>query len=66
VTAVEKLEREIATLSHSELATLRAWFSEFDAESWDRQIEDDAEAGRLDALAEAALTEHRTGGTRPL
>jgi len=66
MTTVEKLEREISTLSPAEMVALRSWFAAFDAEVWDRQIEDDANAGRLDALAEAALTEHRAGGTRPL
>jgi hypothetical protein len=37
-----------------------------DADSWDRQLEADAAAGRLDALAEEALSEHRAGRTRSL
>jgi hypothetical protein len=66
MTAVERLEREIAGLSTVDLAALRAWFAIFDAETWDRQFEHDVEAGRLDALAEAALAEHQAGGTRAL
>jgi len=31
-----------------------------------QEIETDAEAGRLDSLAEEALAEHRAGKTRPL
>ena len=49
-----ELENTVASLSFDELAQFRAWFAEYDAEAWDQQIEADA-AGRLDALADAAL-----------
>ena len=52
---VKTIEREIEELSSKELATLRKWFSEFDAEAWERQIEEDAKAGKLDSLADAAI-----------
>lgn len=52
---VEKIEREIEGFSPEELAAFRKWFREFDAEAWDRQIEEDIQAGKLNALAEAAL-----------
>lgn len=63
---IEKLEQEIQALSPDELAKLREWFLEFDWQVWDRQLETDAESGRLDELAEEALRDHRSGGTRPL
>lgn len=66
MTHVEKLEREIAALSESELAALRRWFIEFDAAAWDRQIEADAAAGALDRLADEALAEHRAGRSRAM
>jgi hypothetical protein len=34
-------------------------------EDWDRQIEEDILAGRLDQLANAAIAEHRAGNSRP-
>ena len=34
-------------------------------DAWDRQIEADAKAGKLDRLAEEALEEFRAGKTRP-
>ena len=39
----------------------RTWFAEFDASAWDRQMEDDVAAGRLDALADEALNDLRAG-----
>ena len=60
---VEILEREITSLSPEELAELRRWFAEFDAQAWDRQFEADVKAGRLDALADNALRAHAAGKT---
>ncbi len=58
---VESIETQIQELSPDELATLREWFAEYDAEAWDRQFEADVEAGKLDALAERALRDHLAG-----
>jgi hypothetical protein len=58
---VEKIEREIQGFSPSELAKFRQWFQEFDAEAWDRQIEEDIRAGKLDGLANAALQAFDSG-----
>jgi hypothetical protein len=58
---VESLEKRISALSAEELAEFRQWFAEFDAAAWDRQIERDAKAGKLDALADEALRDHAAG-----
>jgi hypothetical protein len=56
---VEEIEQAIEKLSAEELAEIRAWL-------WDRDIERDAVAGRLDHLAEEALSEYRSGQARRL
>jgi len=61
---IEKIGRQIREFSPSELAAFREWFHDFDAEAWDRQIEEDVQAGKLDALAEAALKTLECGGLR--
>ena len=66
MTRMEKLEREIQKLSPEELADLRDWFRKYDAEAWDRQIEEDIRGGRLDGLAEQALAAHKAGRTKEL
>ena len=63
---IENLEKQIRELSDQELAALRQWFAEYDAEKWDRQLEADVKAGKLDTLAEQALREHAEGRTKPL
>ena len=40
--------------------------SRIDGEAWDRQIEADSAAGRLDALMEESMAEHQAGESRGL
>jgi hypothetical protein len=63
---IEKIEQEVQALSPEELAQFRAWFLEYDWAAWDRQIEHDSQAGRLDDLAAKALRDHAAGRSRPL
>jgi hypothetical protein len=58
---VEEIERAIRQLPPGDLAAFRAWFAEFDAEAWDRDWEEDIQAGRLDDLADEALNDLREG-----
>ena len=58
---VKELEKEVASLSREELVRFRAWFDEFDAQTRDRQIEADANSGKLDKLAEQAITDFKSG-----
>jgi hypothetical protein len=66
MTKVEQIEKEVQSLTAEELAAFRAWFAEFDWEIWDRQIEADAAAGRLDQFAAEALAENERGETTEL
>ncbi len=63
---LEAIEQQVAELDPVELAQFREWFIEFEATAWDIQIERDAIAGKLDALAQKALNDHRAGRTTPL
>jgi hypothetical protein len=58
MTTLKTAENAVAQLSPAELAQFRQWFAEFDGEIWDDQIESDAAAGKLDALAAEALAEY--------
>ena len=64
MTKLEALEEQIKKLSPGELAQLREWLLERDAEEWDRQIERDAASGKLDKLFEKSVADHRTGKSR--
>ncbi len=66
MTKLEKLEREIKELHREELANLRDWFRKYDADEWDRQIEEDIHRGRLNTLAEDAVADYKAGRTKEL
>lgn len=66
MSTVDEIERAVTDLSPEDLSQFRAWFLEYDAQVWDRQIEEDVAAGRLDDFAEEALADYRAGRTRPL
>jgi hypothetical protein len=63
---LNEIERAVQELSPKQLAQFRAWFAEFDWAAWDRELEDDVSAGRLDSLTEEALANFRAGRTSPL
>lgn len=56
---VEEIENEVAQLSPGKLKEFRAWYEQFDSDCWDKQIEDDIKIGKLNALAEAAIADHK-------
>ena len=63
---IELLEQHIAELDDTSFSKLRDWFIEYDQTRWDKKIEADSSAGKLDFLINAALAEHQAGTTRDL
>ncbi len=63
---LEDIERAVSEPPQEQLARFRAWFEEFEATRFDQRIERDAKAGRLDLLAEQALSDFRVGCIREL
>jgi hypothetical protein len=63
---VQSITSAIAKLPPDQVAQIRAWLNEQAETEWDAQIERDERAGKLDALADRALAEHRAGLTKPL
>jgi hypothetical protein len=66
MTKIEAIEKEIQQLSEEDLSLFRKWFAEFDFALWDRQIERDSRAGKLDALINEARRDHGAGKTKKL
>ncbi|GAB4479840.1 MAG: hypothetical protein OHK0031_00560 [Anaerolineales bacterium] len=63
---VQEIQQAIFNLSPKDLSALRRWFEEFDARLWDEQLEQDAQSGKLEKIAERALEEYRAGNAKPL
>ena len=66
MTQLERIQDEIEALSHKDYVRLRKWFAEKDWEEWDKQIETDANSGRLDFLVEEAMAEKAKGNLKEL
>ena len=61
MSSLNEIEDAVLRLTPAELDAFRAWFAEFDAAAWDRPMEDDVAAGRLDPFADEALEDFRAG-----
>lgn len=61
-----EIEKAIVQLPTAELNQLADWFAEYRAQQWDRQIEQDVKAGRLEALANKAKADFDAGRCKPL
>jgi hypothetical protein len=58
--SITEIKIAVKQLSQNELAEFVEWLDEFQESLWDRQIEEDLKAGKLDPLirqAEAAFSE---------
>ncbi|VAW95450.1 hypothetical protein MNBD_GAMMA23-1009 [hydrothermal vent metagenome] len=63
---IEEIEKDIEKLTKTELKAFRRWFVDFDAQIWDKQIQEDADKGKLDDLANEAIKEFRTGKAKEI
>ena len=54
---IAKIKKEIEQLPKQEYVNLRQWFAEKDWETWDKQIIEDSNSGKLDFIAKEALRE---------
>ena len=64
--SVKEIEIAITRLPITDFAELMAWLDHYHAEVWDKQIEKDLEAGRLDALLAEVDREYEAGLGQPL
>lgn len=64
--SLDELETGVAQLPAGDLAAFARWFEEFLADAWDRQIETDALAGKLDRAAGQADADFDAGRCTPL
>ncbi|HLX62083.1 MAG TPA: hypothetical protein VKX17_12445 [Planctomycetota bacterium] len=58
---VQEIEEAIVKLAPPDLAKLREWFAELDADDVDRRLEEMVKSGHFDALAEQALKDLKAG-----
>jgi hypothetical protein len=63
MTTLKEIETAIERLPREEFLELTDWVSARSGDEWDRQIEEDMKAGRLNQLAFAAREEFLAGET---
>jgi hypothetical protein len=66
MTKLEKLEDEISALPPEDVRALGEWLDELREQLWDRQIERDAQSGKLDKLIAEAKADIAAGRVKPL
>jgi len=64
--SVEELRSAVARRADDDRDEFSRWFEEFLADQWDRQIEADIQAGRLDQVARRADDDFEAGRSTPL
>ena len=63
---LEIIESQVERLDDKAFAAFRAWFIDYENARWDKQIEADSKAGRLDSLIGEAVAEYKVGKSTPL
>ena len=57
MTKLQLIKAEIEALTSDEFIYLKNWINEFEAQQWEKQIEQDSNTGKLDFLIEETLLE---------
>jgi hypothetical protein len=63
---LHELENAVTQLPGEDLAIFARWFEEYLADEWDRRIEADIHAGRLDKAGQRADADFEAGHCKPL
>ena len=61
-----EIEAAITKLPPKQVGELMAWLADYHHDVCDKQIEDDLEAGRLDAVLAEVDKDHQAGSAKPL
>lgn len=56
-----EVERAVAKFSPEDFEAFRSWFADFEMSQWDKEIEEDSKAGRLDGMLNKAMENYRAG-----
>ena len=64
--SIEELQTAVSDLPVDEFTKFSQWFEEYLAERWDRKIEADILAGRLDAAGQKADEDFEAGRRTPV
>jgi len=63
---VKEIEKSIQQLSAEDFNSLMFWISEYRNEKWDKEIEEDYKAGKLNRLIDSAIADIDSGNVKAL
>jgi len=66
MSTVAEIENALQALPPAEARKVAGWLQRYLDEKWDRQIDADIAAGKLDQLAEKAVGDYRASRVKPL
>jgi hypothetical protein len=66
MTPVQQIASQITALPEPDMRQFRKWFDQFDAQNWEKAIDNDVVSGKLDSLAAEALAQYSAGKCKPL
>ena len=66
MSTVTEIENALQALPLAEARKVAGWLQQYLDGKWDRQIDADIAAGKLDRLAEKAVEDYRAGRVKPL
>jgi hypothetical protein len=66
MSTIEEIKSAIFHLSRKDLESFRDWFYKYEAEAWDKELEEDIQAGKLNAFAERATKDFEEGRSTDL
>jgi hypothetical protein len=66
IVSLNELETAVTKLAAEDLTAFARWFEEYLADAWDRRIEADTQAGRLDEAGRRADVDFEAGRCKPL
>jgi len=61
MSTIEEIESAVSLLAPSDYEKFSQWLSDYHNRMWDKEMEQDAQAGRLDTLAKEALDDLKNG-----
>ena len=64
--SIKEIEAAITKLPPTQLDELIIWLADYHQQVWDKQIEDDLESGRLDAVLAEVDKDYQAGLAKPL
>ncbi len=66
MSTVEEFESALSQLTPPDYEKFRQWLSDYHNRMWDKEMDEDAKTGRLDALAKEALEDLKNGRSTDL